>query len=154
MKTTTFPRDFIDFKYNCKIALVKHEFLFKFAAHSGVSNDFHSERWQSGRMHWSWKPAYREVPGVRIPLSPHTQGTKLYQNAQNQRFGHFFCPNGCTKMHQNVPPLGGLAGWLFRNPKKSTQQCYKMVHNGTDGQSVTGRFFRLSLPPLKWKWRA
>ena len=31
---------------------------------------FASEKWQSGRMHWSWKPAYREVPGVRIPLSP------------------------------------------------------------------------------------
>ena len=28
------------------------------------------ERWQSGRMHWSWKPAYSNVPGVRIPLSP------------------------------------------------------------------------------------
>ena len=28
------------------------------------------ERWQSGRMHRSWKPAYWEVPGVRIPLSP------------------------------------------------------------------------------------
>ena len=28
------------------------------------------ERWQSGLMHRSWKPTYREVPGVRIPLSP------------------------------------------------------------------------------------
>ena len=28
------------------------------------------ERWQSGRMHWSWKPAYSNVPGVRIPPSP------------------------------------------------------------------------------------
>ena len=28
------------------------------------------ERWQSGRLHRSWKPTYWEVPGVRIPLSP------------------------------------------------------------------------------------
>ena len=28
------------------------------------------ERWQSGRLRRSWKPLYREVPGVRIPLSP------------------------------------------------------------------------------------
>ena len=27
-------------------------------------------RWQSGRMHWSWKPAKCELPWVRIPLSP------------------------------------------------------------------------------------
>ena len=78
----------------------------------------------------------------------------MYQNAQNQRFGHFFCPNGCNKMHQNVPTLGCLAGCFFATPKKATQQCYKMVHNGTDGQLVTSSFFRLSLPPLKWKWRA
>ena len=28
------------------------------------------ERWQSGRLRRSWKPLYREVPGVRIPVSP------------------------------------------------------------------------------------
>ena len=43
--------------------------MIKFAADSGKTS-FPLERWQSGRMHWSWKPAYRKVPGVRIPLSP------------------------------------------------------------------------------------
>ena len=33
----TFRKDFIILKDNCKIALAKHEFLFKFAAHSGSS---------------------------------------------------------------------------------------------------------------------
>ena len=34
-------------------------------------NPIYLERWQSGRMRWSWKPLYSNVPGVRIPLSPH-----------------------------------------------------------------------------------
>ena len=38
---------------------------------------------------------------------------KMYQNAQNQRFGHFFCPNRCAKMLQNAPFLGCLAGCFF-----------------------------------------
>jgi len=58
-----------------------------------------------------------------IPLSPHGYCTKVYQNAQNQRFGHFFCPNRCNKMHQNVPTLGCLAGCFFATPKKATQHC-------------------------------
>ena len=33
----TLKKDFIILKDNCKIALAKHEFLFKFAAHSGSS---------------------------------------------------------------------------------------------------------------------
>ena len=35
------------------------------------------ERWQSGRLHRSWKPTYWEVPGVRIPLSPLLQCRNL-----------------------------------------------------------------------------
>ena len=41
------------------------------------------------------------------------RGAKMYQNAQNQRFGHFFCPNRCAKMLQNAPFLGCLAGCFF-----------------------------------------
>ena len=52
-------------------------------------------------------------PRVRIPLSPQARGAKMYQNAQNQRFGHFFCPNRCAKMLQNAPFLGCLAGCFF-----------------------------------------
>ena len=37
---------------------------------SWISTKIQPEEWQSGWMHWSWKPAYREVPGVRIPLPP------------------------------------------------------------------------------------
>ena len=35
-----------------------------------VITTFGAESWQSGRMRRSWKPLYREVPGVRIPHSP------------------------------------------------------------------------------------
>ena len=52
-------------------------------------------------------------PRVRIPLSPHTYGTKMYQNARNQRFGHFFCQKRSIKISQNVPLLGCLAGCFF-----------------------------------------
>ena len=56
---------------------------------------------------------FYKVPRVRIPLSPQARGAKMYQNAQNQRFGHFFCPNRCAKMLQNAPFLGCLAGCFF-----------------------------------------
>ena len=47
------------------------------------------ERWQSGRLHRSWKPAYWEVPGVRIPLSPQSPvSRKIYRT-------FFFCAHYC-----------------------------------------------------------
>ena len=45
------------------------------------------EKWQSGRMHWSWKPAYWEVPGVRIPPSPQN-------NCPRPKAGTFFIIKG------------------------------------------------------------
>ena len=48
---------------------IKHYFCTRFKKPS-YSHPTELERWQSGRMHRSWKPAYWEVPGVRIPLSP------------------------------------------------------------------------------------
>ena len=36
------------------------------------------ERWQSGRLHRSWKPTYWKVPGVRIPLSPQKRKLKSF----------------------------------------------------------------------------
>ena len=65
------------------------------------------ERWQSGRMHWSWKPAYREVPGVRIPLSP-------LKSTENQRFTLvFFMP---------ITEISSL-NWGFRHKKHRTPKA-------------------------------
>jgi hypothetical protein len=58
----------------------------------------------------------------------------MSQNAQNQRFGHFFYPKRCPKITHFAPPLGCLAGCFFGKPKKATQQWDKMGHNGTDVQ--------------------
>ena len=45
---------------------------------------FVPEEWQSGRMRWSWKPLYREVPGVRIPLPPQS-----FERPKSKDFGLF-----------------------------------------------------------------
>ena len=37
---------------------------------NSIFADTITESWQSGRMRWSWKPLYSNVPGVRIPHSP------------------------------------------------------------------------------------
>ena len=48
------------------------------------------ERWQSGRLHRSWKPTYWKVPGVRIPLSP--------QEIRNNESCSWFSFYSCGKL--------------------------------------------------------
>ena len=77
------------------------------------------ERWQSGRMHRSWKPAYWEVPGVRIPLSP-----LAYADACKCLFIHattYLTPHGEMAEWSNAPVLktGVLRGTGGSNPSLS-----------------------------------
>ena len=77
--------------------LIEHQpSKLRVASLSLVSRSF-LERWQSGRMRWSWKPLYREVPGVRIPLSPQLHNTKFFKPHQiNDLMRFFFFPSTPT----------------------------------------------------------
>ena len=64
-------------------------------------------------MHWSLKPAYREVPGVRIPLSP-------LKTPENQRFTLVFLYQKLSQAclnegfgHKIQDALGGLVFRCF-----------------------------------------
>ena len=48
-------------------------------------------------MHWSLKPAYREVPGVRIPLSPQVPVQNLGKTLKIKAFSGFFVSSAWQK---------------------------------------------------------
>ena len=87
------------------------------------------ERWQSGRMHRSWKPAYWEVPGVRIPLSPLYVVKLWVPNIPEPclfQLDQPYAPHGEMAEWSNAPVLktGVLRGTGGSNPSLSaTKSC-------------------------------
>ena len=83
------------------------------------------ERWQSGRMHRSWKPAYWEVPGVRIPLSP--QCSDAFKWLLFTASTASQTPYGEMAEWSNAPVLktGVLRGTGGSNPSLSAKESCK-----------------------------
>ena len=125
------------------------------------------ERWQSGRMHRSWKPAYWEVPGVRIPLSPLYVVKLWVPNIPEHclfQLDQPYTPHGEMAEWSNAPVLktGVLRGTGGSNPSLSAtnaenQQIAKQTPSFTPKNVKLGVFvlFKISfmvsyIKVVKW----